>query len=222
MLKPRKRLSKREIKEDPLVTKYMQVKQFWINHRKEFDIIVGVIAVVVIIGFLMMKSKRSAEIKANSQLAIPETYYHFHDYERAMPELETIIEQYPGTHSAGMAIFFLANIYYDKAEYDEAYNYYEMYLDDYSEEDIFISSCLAGKAACLENKENYKQAADLYFKAVKKYPDLFKSPYNAMNAVRCCWLAGMNNKGKEFCKYIINNYPDSPVIQKAEYFAEVL
>lgn len=222
MLKPRKRLTKREIKEDPLVTRYMQVKQFWINHQKEFNIIIGVIAVVVIIGFLMMKSKRSAEIKANSQLAIPETYYHLRDYERAMPELQSIIEQFPGTHSAGMAVFFLANIYYDREEYDEAYNYYEMYLDDYSEEAVFISSSLTGKAACMENEKNYEEAAGLYVKAVKKFPDLFKSPYNALNAVRCYWIAGMNNKGKDLCEYIIDNYPESPVKQKAEYFEEIL
>ncbi len=222
MLKPRKRLTKREIKEDPLVTKYIQVKQFWIKHQKEFNIIVGVIAVVVIIGFLMIKSKKRAEIKANSELAIPETYYHFRDYERSIPELETIIEKYPGTHSAGIAIYFLANAYYNEGEYDNASNYYEIYLDDYSDEDIFISSSLAGKAACKENKEKYEEAAELYFRAVKKFPNLFNSPNNVMNAVRCYMFAEMNDKARELCEYVINKYPDSSVKQKAEYFKEVL
>jgi len=222
MLKPRKRLTKREIKEDPLVTKYVQVKQFWLHHQKEFNIIIGVIAVVVIVGFLMIKSKKSAEIKASSKLAIPETFYHLRDYERSIPELETIVEQYPGTHSAGMAVFFLANVHYDQKEYEKANDYYDIYLDDYSDDDIFISSSLAGKAACMENIEDYKQAAELYFKAAKKFPDLFTSPYNVMNAVRCYKFAGLKDKAKELSKYVINKYPDTPIEQKAEYFVKVL
>lgn len=222
MLKPRKRLTKREIKEDPLVTKYMQVKQFWLSHSKEFNIIFGVIAVVFIVGFLMMRSKKSAEVKANSKLVIPETYYHLSNYDKSIPELETIIEQYPGTHSAGMAVFFLANTYYNQEKYTEAANYYDIYLDDYSDYAMFIASSLAGKAACRENMKKYEEAAELYFKAAKKFPDLFMSSYNVMDAVRCYKFAGMKQKVKELCDYLIDTYPDSSVKQKAEYFAKIL
>ncbi|MFO7892073.1 MAG: tetratricopeptide repeat protein [bacterium] len=222
MLKPRKRLTKREIKEDPLVTKYIQVKQFWLHHHKEFNIIFGVIAVVVIVGFLMMRSKKSAEIKANSKLVVPETYYHLNNYERSIPELKSIIEQYPGTHPAGMAVFFLANAYYNQRQYNEAINYFDIYLDDYSDDAIFISSSLSGKAACMENMENYGEAAELYFKAAKKFPHHYMSPYNVIHAVRCFKFAGMDDRGRELCEYAIDKYPDSPVKQKAEYFAKVL
>ena len=178
MLKPRKRLTKREIKEDPLVTKYIQVKQFWLNHSKEFSIIFGVITVVVIVGFLMMRSKKSAEIKANSKLVIPEMYYHFNNYEQSMPELKTIIDQYPGTHSAGMAVFFLANAYYYQGEYDEAILCYTRAINLDPQHELAYNNL----GVVYYKKQNDEKALENFKNAIAINSN-FAEPYNNIGVI---------------------------------------
>lgn len=222
MLKARKRLSKRQIKEDPLVTKYYQVRQFFRDHQKEVNVVLGIAVVVIVIGILMIRSKKNAEIEANAKLGIAESYYHANDDNNSLSDLESISETYPGTFSAGIAVYFLANSYYEKNDYTNAKKYFEIYLDDYSNSDVFISSSLAGVAACLEEEDEFNKAAEFYYNAVKKFPHLYTSPYLLMNAIRCFRMANEIQKSKELCNYLIKKYPNSEAKTDADYLLKIL
>ena len=67
MLKARKKITKREIKEDPLVTFYVRTQKFLQKHSKPFYI--GILAVIVIATFIMLdsRSRRTGNIRAEYQ-----------------------------------------------------------------------------------------------------------------------------------------------------------
>ena len=217
MLKPRKRITKKEIKEDALVTTYVRVQKFIQHHGKYVNITVAVLVGIIVVSVFMIRSKRRAEMTASGKVGVAEYYYHTQNYSRAIPELTAILETYSGTRGAGSAVFMLANIHYETGEIEEAEKYYQLFVDKYENNDVFTASSLAGIAACYESREQFLEAAQHYERAGKKYPDLFSAPYHLKNAARCYLIAGEKEKAKNHYALILEKYPESDVKQEVEF-----
>jgi len=222
MLRPRKRITKREIKEDALVTAYFRAQKFIRKYSKQLNIGLIVVVIVGIVGILMIRSKKRAEWAAAGKLGIAEQFYYASDYPRAIDELTQIVNTYLGTDAAGNATFFLANVHLATKDYSNAERYYKIYLDDYSETTSFSAASLAGIAACMESQNRFAEAARLYEKAGKEYPDFFEAPFFLKDAGRCYQLAGNNQKGKEVYEYILEKYPKTSLGQEIAFLSESL
>ncbi len=222
MLRPRKRINRREIKEDTLVTVYVRVQRFIQNHSKQINIGIFVIAAIAIIGIFMIRSKKKAELTAAGELGIAEQFYYVSNYPRAIDELTKIADTYSGTNAAGSAIFFVANSYFATGDYDNAEKYYKIYLKNYSKNKLFSASSSAGVAACLDSKERYSDAARLYENDGKKYGDLFVAPFYLRDAGRCYTLAGNKEKAKEIYKYILEKYSGFNMRQQISFLLNSL
>ena len=75
MLRPRKRISKREIKEDALVTYYIRVQKFIKQYSKQLNIAFLSFLFIIVVAVLMIRSKRNADITSHAQLGIGEQLY---------------------------------------------------------------------------------------------------------------------------------------------------
>jgi len=222
MLRPRKRITKREIKEDALVTAYFRVQKFIRKYNRQLNIGFVIVVLIGVVSVLMVRSKKKAELAASGKLGIAEQFYYAPDYGRAIDELIQIVNTYSGTNAAGKAAFFLANVYFATEDYGNAERYYRMYLDDYSNSTLFSASSLAGIAACLESQNRYAEAARLYEKAGGKYPDFFEAPFFLKDAGRCYGMAGNREKSKEMYQYIIERYPESSLRHEVAFLSESL
>jgi len=222
MLRPRKRITKREIKEDALVTNYFRLQKFAKRYEKQLNIVLVSIVLVAVVSILMIRSKKKAELTAASKFGIAEQFYYASDYERSIHELTPIADTYSGTRAAGRAVFYLANSYFFMNDFSNAEKYYRLYVDQYDKKDLFYASSLAGIGACLESNNQYSQAAVMYEQAGKENADSFKTPFYLRDAGRCFVLAGEKEKGKEIYKYIIDNYPTSDVKQEVMFLFEAL
>ncbi len=222
MLRPTKRITKREIKEDPLVTKYFQTRKFIQDYGKQMNMIgLAALAVIVIVVF-MGRSKRTAEMTAAGRLGIAEQYYYAMDYPRAIDELSGIVNTYSGTRAAGTATFLLANSYYSTQDIANAEIHYNLFIDDYSNIKLFTSSAYAGLAACRESQAQFIEAAQLYEKASDFEPDSFQAPFYLKEAGRC-YVSGQNlEMARTLYRRIVEEYPDSAVRMDAELLAESL
>jgi TolA-binding protein len=220
MLQPRKKLSRREIKEDPLVTFYGNVQRWFQSHGRIVNIIAISVVAIAVVSILMARSKRQAEISAEEQLGVTEQYYHFGQYERAIDDLKRIVDTFSGTRAAGKAVFFLANAYFDTQDYANAEKNYRLYVDDYGQIDMFTSSSLAGIAACLENRQDEANAAQFYEKAAKDFPDHFSAPFQLKNAARCYLQVGQIEKARELHRQIRNNYKDTSVAKEIDVLSQ--
>ena len=222
MLHPRKRITRREIKEDALVTAYVKVQKFFRKHKRQLNIGVTIVVIVGIIGVFMVRSKKRAELTAAGRLGIAEQFYYASDYPRAIDELSQIVNMFSGTRAAGRAAFFLANSYFTSVDYANAEKYFRLYVDDYSRDDLFSASSLAGIAACLESEDQYAGAARMYEKAGDEFADSFDAPFYFQQSGRCYVLAGDIRKGKELYRRIIDIYPNSSIRQEVEFLFETL
>ena len=164
MLKPKKRLSHKEMKQDPLMTTIGQAQMYYDEHKKYISYATTAL-VVLIIGIVIYTNNR----RANSEKAATELgkIYKIYDNgamdktqykvaingqpERGIIGLKSIVDNYGNSQSGEMARFYLANAYYALGQYDDAIKQF----DDFSPSDpLLASSRSGGMAACYEAQKN--------------------------------------------------------------------
>lgn len=222
MLRPRKKLARKKVKEDKLVTTYLKLLDYYEMYQKYILGGLAAIIVVILLIFMVSSNRREAEKKASGALAAARMELSKMNLNAAADSLEKLVNRYDGTNSAGLGCFYLANTYFLQKKMELAQKYFEEYLDNYASDQMLSSSALAGLAACYEEKKDYKKAAELYESSVKKYPAVFNASEKLMNAARCYNLAGNKENAKRIYQTVIDKYPNSGLKNDAEiYLAEL-
>jgi len=215
-LKPRKRITKKQIKEDKFVTNTFKVVEFVQEHMTQ--LILGVVAIVVIvaISILVTNSRKGKELEAAAQLGRAQLVYQTGDYEGAVHLLEPVLRQYGGSISASQATYYLANCHYFSDNYDKALEFYKKYLNMKHTLPSLKASAMAGVAACHEQKGEFSDAARQYEEAVKVFPEYYQAPEFLMSAGRCFESAGQTEEAKKAYQKVVDAYPESNSIQMAK------
>jgi len=220
MLKARKKITKREIKEDPLVTAYVRVQKFLNRHSKTINIGLLAVVVLVVIAVFDSKNKKESQLKAEREIIMAEQIYFSKDYERAIEALLPVSENYRGTVAAGRAVYYIANSYYEQNLYEDARRYYQQYVDEYGQIDYFKIASLAGIAACYENEAEYLKAAGEYKKAAQEAGGDYSQPFYMKDAARCYVQAGQLETGQALYQKILDQYPDNAVSDEIAFLLE--
>jgi TolA-binding protein len=217
MLRPRKKIYKREIKEDSLVTAYFKTQQWLHKNGDRMLMAAGAVVVILAVVFFVGRSKRSSEAAAAGKLGTAEfAYFSGQMSDQAIKELQAVVDGFSGTKAAGIAAFDLANAYFMQKNYMAAEKYYRLIVDDYHDDPMVSASSLSGLAACKESQNQFAEAAKLYIKAQEKYPKQFTASQALVDAARCFTHAGDAFGAKAAYQTIIDDYPDSPVASAAK------
>lgn len=214
MLKPKKKISKREMKEDKLVTTYFEATGWYEKNKKVVSgVLTGLIVVAVLI-VVVTNNMRSNNEKATAELGKVLRYYDEGKYNIAISGdlqenvrgLQSIVDDYGSTKSGELAKLYLANAYYTQNNYDKALQYY---LDASIKDDMLSASSVAGAAACYEAKGEYEKAAVSYEKAAfKNGKDVLAAEY-LHHAAYNYSAAGKKEKAVELYKKLKKDYPTS-------------
>ena len=86
MLRPRKHITRREIKEDALVTTYFKIRKFVQKYSRYLNIGLLAILVIIVVAVFMSRSKANAEFTAAERLGIAEQSYNVSDYSTSTRE----------------------------------------------------------------------------------------------------------------------------------------
>lgn len=222
MLRPKKKIYKKEIKEDALVTFYFRAQKILNQYSKQINIGLGIVLTVVIIAVLMARSKKGSEIKAEGQLSLAEQYYYTGDYPRVIQEMEPVIKTYPGTRASGTAAFYVANACFAQGKYDEAEKYFKIAIRENGHNPMQSASALAGLAAVEESRGQFGKAAKLYEEAGEKFDKLFSSPFYLKEAARCYAQANDKRKAHDILDELQKKYPENAVADEAQFMKESL
>jgi TolA-binding protein len=220
MLRPTKKIHRKEIKEDALVTHYFRLRKLHERFSRQVNIGLMVVLAMMVVGILMTRSKRGAEVKAREKLGLAEQAYYMNDYPRVIKDMEPILKGFPGTRAAGTAAFYIANAYFNQANLIEAERYFKMVVDHYGQNTLFSASSLAGLAAIEESRKQNEKAAQLFEKAGKQYPDLYTAPFFLKQAARCYLSAGKKTEARELLDRIQKKYPESAVSEEVKWLRE--
>jgi tetratricopeptide (TPR) repeat protein len=216
MLKPKKKISKKEIKEDRLVTSYFEATTWYQTNKKIVNGVLTGIVILAIVIVAYMNNVSSNNLKATTELGKVLMYYDQGKYDLAINGnlqdnirgLQSIVDEYGSTKAGELAGFYLANSYFSLGDYDKALKYYDK-VD--VKDDMIIASALAGAGACYEAKGDNANAASLYEKAAFRSTKDVNVPENMFHAAQNYMLAGNKEKAIELFKKVKKDYPTSAV-----------
>ncbi len=215
MQRPGKRITRKELKEDQLVTTYFKARTFFEKHGKTAAFGLAGLVVAAIVVYLVINSRIQANIAASNELFQAQMMYNRGGYQEAGGKINLLIDSYSGTRNAGEAHVLMARVQYKLGNYDSTEYYTDRYLDDYSGNSILTAAALAVKGASLEQRERYLDAAEAYLEAAQRYPRQFTAPMYLLDAGRCFNMGGENDKAIECYEKLIDNYPESELVGRA-------
>lgn len=216
MLKPKKKITKQELKEDKFVKFSLQAKSYIDeNYQKIMRTALGVGAVIIILIFYYYNSQET-ENEANSQLGIAQIEFTNGNLSKASERLTRLIEAYDGTDAANEGMFLLANIHFQQRNYVDAQVNFENFVNSYSGSNILLASGYAGLAACEEINENFETAADLYEQAAELAPDFPESDNYYYLSALCYKRFGDLDKARSIFEQLASEATSSQRVKDAE------
>jgi tetratricopeptide (TPR) repeat protein len=172
MIRKKKKLSKKEIKQDKLVEFFYNIENYFEKYKNKVFTYAAVVVVAAAAVYFYLNQKSANNEKASLELSRVMTLFGQGAYLEAIEGkqgsniigLKRIVEEYGGTQNGETAKIYLADCYAYLGNYDEAIKYYEDYSGSL---DYLKAAALAGQAGYYASKENYEKAANLYLEASK-------------------------------------------------------
>jgi len=212
--KTKKRLSRRDMKEDKLIAWAQKVELFYIENRKIFWGI-GLGAIIVLAAIFLIRANRQKGFEeASLSLTIAKLKFVTGLVEESEPEFRTLKASYGG-RIAGEAQYYLARTAFLRGNVGEAEVAFREYLDNYSVDKYLDVAALAGLAASIEAQKRFAEAAEIYISIPRKYPKHHYSPEAMYQAARCYLWAGQKDKAIETCQVLQRQYPTSSLRNRA-------
>jgi tetratricopeptide (TPR) repeat protein len=223
MLGKKKKLTKKEIKEDKLVKFVYQAENFFEKYKsKVLTYGIAVVAIAAAVYFYLNQNAVDND-KASTELSRVMTLYDQGAYLEAIEGrqgtniigLKKIVDEYGSTENGEAAKIYLANCYSFLGKQEDALGYYEDYGGNI---DYFKAAALAGRAGYYESKGDYEKAANLYSEASTL------SEINAQNAdyllkSGICYIkTGDIEEAKIMFDKIKEDYPTSLANREADKY----
>jgi tetratricopeptide (TPR) repeat protein len=227
MLQPKKKITRKELKEDALVASYVKATTFFDENKQRINIILGVSIAIIAVAFFYMKNRTADNEKAATEVAKVYSLYDNAQYqvaidgvkERNIGGLKLIVDEYGSTHAGNVAKFYLGNAYFNLGKFSDALKQYEDFSPDGQ---LLVVSRYSALGACYEALGDHKEAASNYEKASTKYANDLNAAENLNNAARNYADSGQKELALELYKKLKKSYPTTPFGREADrYIAQL-
>jgi tetratricopeptide (TPR) repeat protein len=190
------KLTKRQIKEDPLVTAAFRGTQVWEQHGTRILVGLGAIVLLVLLVFFVSRTRAQSEERASSDLFRAQMSIGQNDYQTAVQMLKEIVDSAPGTNAAQQAMMYLGDAYTSQGKPADAASWYRRALSKARNTEAKAAS-LHGLAAALEDRGDFTQAAGRYEELAKLGVTDNERGRAMIAQARCLGKAGQTQKAIE-------------------------
>jgi len=209
------RITKRQMKEDKLVTTTFKVTEFVQTHTRTFIIaLVALVAVTVVVVFAISgrsaRSREAAGLLGRAYLTMT-----VGNAELSVSDLKTIVDDYGSSSSAPLATYYLADLYFRIGSYEKALEYFQLYVDEYHHNQFLTVASLVGVADSYMELGRPASAGEFYLKAFQADTAGLEATRQLLRSGQAYLLAGEKQKAEEVFQQIIDDYPYSLQIQDA-------
>ena len=227
MIGKKKKITKKELQEDKLVTSFYKSQEFIDEHKQKFILGVGALAVIILAVVWYSNKQTEDNLLASAQLFQIISVYEQGQYQKAIDGepgtqlvgLKNIVENYGSTNNGELAKIYLAHSYYALGEYENALQNYSDYSGD---SELHRSTALAGMAASYEMMEKYSDAAEYYEKAAELININSQSADFLINAGINYIKSGDKSSAKNVLELVKNDYKTTTAAREVEkYLAQL-
>lgn len=223
MLAKKKKLTKREIKEDKLVTTYYKAYNYFNENKNRIGIYAGAFIALILLIYFYINYRSENNKEAGKHLAKVLTLYDSGSYLEAIEGrqgtdvigLKKIVEEYGSSENGETAKIFLANSYVMLGNVEDAFKYYKDYGGN---NDLFKATALAGEAGYFAYKKDYEKAADLYLKAARVSKQNILNPDYMLKAAINYIEAGKKEEAKDLLEMIRKDYQTSTAFREVDKY----
>ncbi|HPS64986.1 MAG TPA: tetratricopeptide repeat protein [Ignavibacteria bacterium] len=223
MVKPAKSYKAKKTNDGKLFYYYTEAMSFYEKYQKQ--LLYGIIGLVVVVFLVVLyaKNKSAKNEKAAAEMEMVTNIYYSGNFNMAIngdstgtvKGLQYIVNEYGSTQNGQNAKVMLANSYEAIGDFANA----EKYYNDFSgKSDFFKAAAKAGIAGIMENKKEYKEAAEQYLKASKVSEDVQNNDEFIYYAVKNYFYANDQKSVKETIDKLKVSYPKSRYISLAERY----
>lgn len=139
MLKPKKKITRKEIKKDPLLETIYEAQQWVKDHRKLLSQIgTGLVILIVALFFLNNQRTKTHDTTA-TELGQAIVALQNNDSENAKYMLQLLVDEHGRTRDGIRAQYLLGKLYYDEGDLETAVPYIENYIKS-GENEIMLTN----------------------------------------------------------------------------------
>jgi TolA-binding protein len=161
------KITKRQMKEDSLVTAAFRATEVWERFGKTILIVAGALALVGLLLFFIGRTRAQADQRARADLFRAMAALSQGDAASATPMLREIIDNSPGTNAARDAMLLMGDASMAQHNPKEAATWYQKFVDKAGDKELQRAGYL-GLGAALEDEGSFAPAADAYAKAAER------------------------------------------------------
>ena len=156
-----KRVKKKRLKEDQLVTFTVKASQFIQQYFTQ--VIAGVVVLVVIVGAVLVTSyvRRNAARDSEKEFALAMSQYNMRDLATAGTSFARIADKYGSQNAGEVSRYFLGKTLLAQGKHEDALQAFDQYISKGGAAAPFAAAAAIGKASCLEALHNYLGAAEV-------------------------------------------------------------
>ncbi|MDA9946351.1 tetratricopeptide repeat protein [Candidatus Marinimicrobia bacterium] len=133
MLKPQRKITRNEIKRDPLLDTLEKIESGFENNKKIVTN-AGLLIIAFVVGtYIFYNNSKQNDLESNSAIGIAMIAYSNADYENAKFQFETVVSNFNGTNESNIAHYFLGKIAFKNNSYDDAKTYLNNYINSASD-----------------------------------------------------------------------------------------
>ena len=166
MLKPRKKITRKEIKKDPVLEKVANTYSFIQDKQK----ILTKIGIGIVIGFVLFNIWNNHAQKNNEESSYIFTKalvaWQTGDVDNAQLHFESLVEEFGGTDNGKIARYWLGLIAYNTGDSESSAEYLKQFVK-FGKVDILLPNAYRLLANLSINDENNEKAHTYFKKAIK-------------------------------------------------------
>ncbi|KAA3616043.1 MAG: hypothetical protein DWQ05_09810 [Calditrichaeota bacterium] len=220
MLKAKKSLNpkvtKRQLKEDQFITKIFELYDLGRKYQKEISYVIIAIIAVIALSYWVQQDKVVSEQNAAVELSRGKAAFESGQFDEAIDILTALSQNFDGTMNAGAGLIYLGKAYGAKNDYVNQEKYFQIYLDDYNDDDLLSVAAMRGLAVSYDERGDFAKAAQVYADAVDKFQDGYNAPQFLLDAAKCYLLADNLDAAKKCLEKIVVDYEKSPSLSEAK------
>jgi len=217
-----RRLSKRQLKEDP----FLDAVQSALAYARD-NIVVVVLGGLLFVAAVVLAVRvgesvtggrpRGGNPEAERALADAREEFALGRMDEGVVALDAVRAEHGGSEAAREATFVLGNAYFEQGKWAEAEKAFQEFLNKPLYDGLMKDAARLGIAACREESGDLAGAQAAYL-------DVFNTGANpgtmiegALGAARCAHLQGQDAEAQRLYQAVVDRYPDAPEAETAQF-----
>ena len=166
MLQPRKKLTRKEIRRDPLLESIDKGRIYYAENKRTINGALVALAAIILLGWGWQHNREQTRQEAQLASTKAVAAYIQGASTGVEEELQTVADQYKGNDGTALSVYYLGVTKLDSNQYDAATALFQELVKN-TDSKILKADGYLKLAYVQELQNNYPEAAKLYEKAAK-------------------------------------------------------